>query len=92
MWASLVIGRYRSRGSSWQDKVLFLLDLKDSLLLWGVLRADLGEDSLLSPSISSWLTGGPSVCLCLCLCLVSLGASVYFFFISYPILNTRPSV
>jgi hypothetical protein len=40
-----VIGRYRSRGVSWQDEVLFLLDLKDSLLLCGVLlRAGLRED------------------------------------------------
>ena len=38
-------GLYRSGGESWQDNVLFILDLKDSLLLWGVLlRAGLGED------------------------------------------------
>ena len=86
-----MIGRYLSRGESWQDKVLFHLDLKDCLLLWGVLvRAGLGKDSLLSPSKSSCLRGDPAVFLCL---LGVFGDFWFIFlFISCPILYARPSI
>ena len=81
MWASL--GDWslplKRGGGSWQDKVFFLLDLKASLLLWVVLlRSGMGEDSLFSPSMSSWLT---AVRVCFCVCLVSLGTFGLCFFL-----------
>ena len=94
MWASL--GDWslplKRGGGSWQDKVFFfLLDLKDSLLLRGVLlQSGMGEDSLFSPSMSSWLTGGPGVFLCL---FGFFGDFWYMFlFISCPVLYARPSI
>jgi hypothetical protein len=75
-----VIVRYGTRGESWKDNVLLLLDLKNSLLLCRVLlRAGLGKDSLLSPSLSSWLTDGPVMCLCLCLLGFSGDFGLFFF-------------
>jgi hypothetical protein len=79
-WHRSLIGRYGSKGESWKDKVLFLLDVKNSLLLWGVrLRAGLGQDSLLSPSLSSWLTDSPGMCLCLWLLHFSVDSGLFFF-------------